>query len=71
MVTKSGTSSRRLEQDLKIRLRFVVGHFQEPADQAAVDEEQRLHNDFLVVNVQETYDNLVLKVSAINKLSYP
>ncbi|KAL3151040.1 hypothetical protein ABBQ38_012910 [Trebouxia sp. C0009 RCD-2024] len=58
----SETELLRVEDDLKIRLRFVVGHLQDPADQAAVEEEQRVHNDFLVVNVQETYDNLVLKV---------
>lgn len=53
-----------MEEEFKIRLRFVVGHLQEPADQAALDQEQRVHRDFYVVDVKETYDNLVLKVSA-------
>ena len=53
-----------MEENLKIRLRFVVGHLQEPADQAVLDAEQRTHNDFLVLDVKETYDNLVLKVNA-------
>lgn len=69
--SESATFSHRVEEDLKIRLRFVVGHLQDPADQAAVDEEQRVHSDFLVVNVQETYDNLVLKASATDRLSCP
>ena len=55
---------RRVEKDFKIRLRFVVGHLQEPADQAALNEEQRIHNDFLEVDVKESYDNMVLKVNA-------
>ena len=55
---------RSVEEDFKIRLRFVVGRLQEPVDQAALDEEQRMHNDFLVVDVKETYDNLVLKVNS-------
>lgn len=52
----------RLEADTKIRLRFVVGQLQDPVGQAALDEEQRVHKDFQVVKVRETYENLVLKV---------
>ena len=43
-------------------MRFVVGFFQDPIAQAALYEEQQAHSDFLVVNVQESYDNMVLKV---------
>lgn len=55
---------RSVEKDFNIRLRFVVGHLQEPTDQALLDEEQHVHNDFLVMDLKETYDNLVLKVHA-------
>ena len=52
----------RFEADTNIRMRFVVGLLQDPVAQAALHEEQQAHKDFLVVNVQETYNNLVLKV---------
>ena len=55
---------RSVEEDFNIRLRFVVGHLQDPTDQAALEEEQRIHNDFFVVDVKESYDNMILKVSA-------
>ena len=41
-----------------------MGHLQDPTDQAALEEEQRIHNDFFVVDVKESYDNMILKVSA-------
>ena len=41
-----------------------MGHLQDPVAQAALDQEQRDHQDFLVLQVQETYENLVLKVCA-------
>ena len=43
-------------------MRFVVGQIADPASQAILEEEQRVHGDFHVVPIQETYDNLVLKV---------
>lgn len=52
----------RLEADTGIRFRFIVGYLQDPVAQAALDQEQRDHQDFLVLKVQETYENLVLKV---------
>ena len=39
-----------------------MGQLQDPVGQAALDEEQRVHKDFQVVKVRETYENLVLKV---------
>ena len=52
----------RFEADTNVRMRFVVGLLQDSGAQAAMHEEQQAHKDFLVVRVQETYDNLVLKV---------
>ena len=52
----------RYEGATKIRLRFVVGHIADPDSQAILEEEQRVHGDFHVLPIQETYDNLVLKV---------
>ena len=53
---------RSFERDTNVKLRFVVGHLQEQADQAILDEEQRLYDDFLVLDVRETYENMILKV---------
>lgn len=39
-----------------------MGQLEDPVGQAALDEEQRVHKDFQVVKVRETYENLVLKV---------
>lgn len=58
---------RSFERDTGVKLRFVVGHFQEPADQAVLDEEQQRYNDFLVLDVKETYENLILKVPSLSK----
>ena len=52
-----------LEEETNIRFRFVVGRLQEPADQAILEEEQHTFQDFLVLDVTETYENMVLKVS--------
>ena len=43
-----------------------MGHLQDPDARAALDQEQRDHQDFLVLKVQETYENLVLKVCAMH-----
>ncbi len=43
-----------------------MGHLQDPVAQAALDQEQRDHQDFLVLKIQETYENLVLKVCAMH-----
>ncbi|KAL0025605.1 hypothetical protein WJX79_007394 [Trebouxia sp. C0005] len=51
----------RLEADTSIRFRFVVGQLQDPVAQAALDQEQRDHQDFLVLKVQESYENMILK----------
>ena len=58
---------RSFERDTNIKLRFVVGHLQKPADQAILDEEQRTYNDFLVLDVKETYENMILKVRIKSK----
>ena len=51
----------RFESDTGIRMRFVVGKLQDVAAQNALQQEQLAHQDFEVVNVPETYANLVLK----------
>ena len=50
-------------------MRFVVGTFQDVDTQAALVEEQRTHNDFQLLSIQETYENLVLKVLSTPVLS--
>lgn len=52
----------RFEATTKIRLRFIVGSHADPELQATLEEEATAHEDFHVLAVQETYDNLVLKV---------
>ena len=59
---KGRLSLRRFEADNKVRVRFVAGKFQNSGVQAALDEEQRTYNDFQLVDVEETYENLVLKI---------
>lgn len=57
-----GTVACRLETDTKIRLRFVVGQIEDAESQSVLQEEQQAHQDFQVLSVKETYENLVLKV---------
>ena len=43
-------------------MRFVVGTLEDTTAQAALQQEQLAYQDFEVVDVPETYANLVLKV---------
>ena len=52
----------RIERDVKVRWRFVVGSIPNPELQTALQKEQQAYNDFHVLSMPETYDNLVLKV---------
>ena len=43
-------------------MRFVVGNNPDLGIQAGIDDEKRKHQDFLVLDIQEAYENLLLKV---------
>ena len=60
----------RLEDTTRMRLRFVVGQIAKPDSHAVLEEEQRVHQDFHVLTVQETYDNLVLKLCTHQSFKY-
>ena len=60
--TRDEGTKCRLEAETQTRWRFVVGRILESESQAVLEKEQIAHQDFHVLDVPETYDNLVLKV---------
>ncbi len=56
------TSGRRFYEVAGIRFRFVIGRLQDPEAQTALEAEVHEHQDFMILDVLESYQNTLIKV---------
>jgi hypothetical protein len=60
----------RLERATGLAFRFVIGHSVDVWKMRALEEEITQHNDFIRIDIDESYQNLNLKTLAFFKAAY-
>lgn len=60
-VPSSTAALAALELEQGIRVRFVIGHSTDPAQEAAIEAEEAAHGDFLRLDLTEAYNSLPTK----------